>query len=114
MEDGQPIFLPDHNYLTIWGYWNGVAEMPEERDEDHLQPIDLGRACERGLITHSLVNRLLERMVAQLWAVGYRDLALKPSHFLLSLRHDKTLILDPDGLPTLRICNFELVQTGVR
>ena len=36
--------------------------MPEERDEEHLQPIDLGRACERGLITRGLVNRLLERI----------------------------------------------------
>jgi hypothetical protein len=111
MEDGQPIFRADHNYLTIWGYWNGVAEMPEERDEGHLQPIDLGRACKRGLVTKALFNKLLERMIEQLQAAGYRDLTLKPSHFLLSLRHDKTLILDKDGLPTLRICNFELMQT---
>jgi len=38
---------------------------------------------------------------------------LKPSHLLLSLRHDKRLILDENGLPTLRICNFELMQAGI-
>ena len=59
------------------------------------------------------MNRLLESMAEQLTAAGYRDLTLKPSQLLLSLRHDKRLILDENGLPTLRICNFELMQAGI-
>jgi hypothetical protein len=114
LEDGQPIFRPDYNYLTIWGYWNGVAEMLEERQEGALQPIDLGRACKRGLVTHSLMTELLERMAEQISAAGYRDLTLGPSHFLLSLRHDKSLVLEKDGLPALRICNFEFMQPKTR
>jgi hypothetical protein len=98
----------------FWGYWNGVAEMLEERNEGHLQPIDLSRACQRGLITHSLMNKLLESMAEQLRAAGYRDLTLKPSHLLLSLRHDQSLILDENGLPAIHICNFELMQTITR
>ena len=112
MEDGQPVFRLDHNYLTIWGYWNGVAEMLEEQHEGHLQPVDLGRACKRGLVTYSLMTELLERMAEQIMAAGYRDLTLRPSHFLLSLRHDKSLILEKDGLPALRICNFEFMQAN--
>jgi len=113
MEDGEPLFRPDHNYLTIWGYWNGVTEMPERWNEGNLQPIDLSRACQCGLIEHATMNRLLESMAEQLTAAGYRDLTLRPSHLLLSLRHDKRLILDENGLPTLRICNFELMQAGI-
>ena len=59
------------------------------------------------------MNRLLESMAEQLTAAGYRDLTLKPSHLLLSLRHDKRLILDENGLPILRICNFELMQASI-
>lgn len=114
MEDDQPIFRPDHNYLTIWGYWNGVAEMSEEQHEGHLQPIDLGRAYQRGLVTYSLTTELLKWMAEQIKAAGYRDLTLRPSHFLLSLRHDKSLILEKNGLPTLRICNFEFMQPNRR
>ena len=53
-EHDAPLFRADHNYLTIWGYWNGSAEMTEDRDEAHVQPVDLGEAVARGLITTSL------------------------------------------------------------
>ena len=32
-ENAAPLFRSDHNYLTIWGYWNGSAEMAEDRHE---------------------------------------------------------------------------------
>ena len=37
-------------------------------------------------------------------------------HVLLSLRHDRSPVRDPDGAPSLRLCNFELMQKapGVR
>ena len=47
-------FGADRNYLTIWGYWNGSAEMTEDRDEAHVQSVDLGEAVARGLITTEL------------------------------------------------------------
>jgi hypothetical protein len=109
-ENGVPLFRADHNYLTIWGYWNGSAEMTEDQDEAHVQPIDLVEAVARGLITTELLHELLERARQRLHAVGYRDLQLRAGHVLLSIRHDKSMVLDPDATPSIRLCNFELMQ----
>jgi hypothetical protein len=109
-ENGAPLFRADHNYLTIWGYWNGSAEMAEDRDEAHVQPVDPGRAVARGLITTKLMHQLLERTRGRLQAVGYRDLQLSTAHVLLSIRHDKSMVLDLDGAPSIRLCNFELMN----
>ena len=109
-EDAAPLFRSDHNYLTIWGYWNGSAEMADDRNEAHVQPVDLGRAVARGLITTELMLELLERTRERLQAVGYRDLQLTAAHVLLSIRHDKSIVFDADGAPSIRLCNFELMQ----
>jgi hypothetical protein len=109
-EDGAPLFRPDHNYITIWGYWNGSAEMTDDRDEAHVQPMDLARAVIRGLITPELTHELLARTECRLESAGYRDLQHSPAHMLLSVRHDKSLLLDADGAPAIRLCNFELMQ----
>jgi hypothetical protein len=103
-------FRANHNYLTIWGYWNGSAEMTEDRDEAHVQPVDLGEAVARGLITTELRDELLERVRQRLEAVGYRDLQLRAGHVLLSVRHDKSILLDSDAAPVIRLCNFELME----
>ena len=44
-EDAAPLFRSDHNYLSIWGYWNGSAERADDRNEARLQPMDLARAA---------------------------------------------------------------------
>ena len=66
--------------------------MTEDRDEAHVQPVDLGEAVARGLITTEL-RELLERARQRLEAVGYRDLQLRAGHVLLSIRHDKSILL---------------------
>ena len=109
-ENGVPLFRPDHNYLTIWGYWNGSAEMAEDRDDVHVRPMDLLQAATRDVIAKGQSDELMKRIRRQLHAAGYRDLRPIPSHVLLSLRHDQTLVLDADGAPALRLCNFELMQ----
>ena len=109
-EDAAPLFRSDHNYLTIWGYWNGSAEMADDRNEAHVQPVDLGRAVARGLMTTEQMHELLERTRERLQAVGYRDLQLSAAHVLLSIRHDKSMVLDDDGAPSIRLSNFELMQ----
>ena len=109
-ENAAPLFRSDHNYLTIWGYWNGSAEMAEDRNEAHVQPVDLGRAVTRGLITTELMHELLKRTRERLQAAGYRDLQLSAAHVLLSIRHNKSMVLDADGAPSIRLCNFELMQ----
>ena len=113
-ENGAPLFRADHNYLTIWGYWNGSAELTEDRDEAHVQPVNLDEAVARGLITTELMRELLKRARQRLNAVGYRDLQLRAGHVLLSVHHDKSLVLDSEGAPSIRLCNFELMQKVAR
>ena len=64
----------------------------------------------RGLITTKLMHELLKRTRERLQAAGYRDLQLSAAHVLLSIRHNKSMILDADGAPSIRLCNFELMQ----
>jgi hypothetical protein len=109
-ENGKPLFRPDHNYLTLWGYWNGDVEPGEDQEKTHLSPIDAAQARKQGRITPEQLHALMERSAAQLQAAGYRNLRPSPSHLLLSMRHDKSLVLDNDGLPTAGLCNFSLLR----
>jgi hypothetical protein len=70
----------------------------------------------RSGITDAEMHALLERVRERLQVTGYRDLRPSPAHVLLSLRHDRSPVRDPDGAPSLRLCNFELMQKapGVR
>lgn len=109
-ENDAALFRSDHNYLSNWGYWNGSAGMPEDRNEADVQPMDLGQAVTRGLITTELMHELLKRTRERLQAAGYGDLQLSATHVLSSIRHNKSMILDADGAPSIRLCNFELMQ----
>ncbi|HOS74807.1 MAG TPA: hypothetical protein PKW12_06050 [Verrucomicrobiota bacterium] len=110
--DGQPVLRPDHIYLTIWGFWNGLDEILASRDDAYCLGISLLEACQDGIISARDAKRLLAREQKKLAAAGYRDLSPKPTHYLLSLRHSGTLVRDDDWWPTLRICNFALIQSA--
>lgn len=109
-ENGNPLFLPTHNYLTIWGFWNGLDEMLASKDEAYCVGVDLARAVQRGLVTAETSREVMERANRRLREAGFLDLDPRPSHFLLSQRHDKSLILDADGTPSLRRCNFAMIK----
>jgi hypothetical protein len=108
--DGQPVLRSNHNYLTIWGFWNGLDEILASKDEAYCRGVNLQEACEYGIITSREADELLERKQRKLAAAGYRDLCPKLTHYLLSLRHSGSLVLGADGTPAVRICNFELIQ----
>ena len=42
--------------------------------------------------------------------MGIEDLNLRGSHILLSLDKDGALVRDSDGVPEMRVCNFELLR----
>ena len=108
--DGQPVLKSDHVYLTIWGFWNGLDEILADKDEAYCRGVDLQEACRNGLINSHEATQLLDQKQAKLAAAGYRDLSLKPTHYLLSVRHSGKLVFADDGQPTVRICNFALIQ----
>jgi hypothetical protein len=108
--DGQPVLRSDHNYLTIWGFWNGLDEILASKDEAYCRGVNLHEACQSGIINAREMRRLLERQQKRLAAAGYRDLSPKPTHYLLSLRHSGSVVLDDDEKPAVRVCNFALIQ----
>lgn len=108
--DGQPVLMSDHNYLTIWGFWNGLDEILANRDEAYCRGINLLEARQSGIINGRETKQLLAREQKKLQKAGYRDLLPKPTHYLLSVRHSGSLVLGEDGKPAVRICNFSLIQ----
>ena len=108
--DGRPLLSTEHNYLTVWGFWNGLDESLAERDEPMLTGISLANARSDGFITAAEAGALMPAIQARLRAAGYEELAPKPTHYLLSLKPDNTLVREPDGSPQVRICNFASIR----
>jgi len=108
--DGQRVLRSDHIYLTIWGFWNGLDEILASKGDAYCRGVNLLEACQNNTIDDRLAKELLERERMKLAAAGYRDLSPKPTHYLLSIRHSGSVVEDDDGWPTVRICNFALIQ----
>ena len=109
--DGEPILLPGHGYIILWGYWNGPDELLAVKDAPPYTSLNALHAYREGLLDEATYLRLLDRAGRRLADAGIEDLNLRGNHLLLS-REAATgrLALDPDGLPTVLICNFELLK----
>ncbi len=108
--DGRPLLSTEHNYLTVWGYWNGVDEVLAANDQPYCEGINLLNAWKDGFITSEDMRELMNEAQERVRAAGYLYVELKPTHFILSLKPDNTLILDAQDRPALRLCNFESLR----
>ncbi|HRT56680.1 MAG TPA: hypothetical protein P5038_08630, partial [Candidatus Paceibacterota bacterium] len=108
--DGWPVLRSNHNYLTIWGFWNGLDEILASKDEAYCRGMNLQEAVHNGVISNREAKQLLKREQKKLAAAGYRDLFPKPTHYLLSIRHSGSVVMGADGKPSVRICNFSLIK----
>ena len=108
--DGRPLLSTEHNYLTVWGYWNGVDEVLAANDEPYCEGINLLQAWKSGFITAEDMRALMDAVQARIRTKGFAYVDLKPTHFVLSLRPDNTLIREADGAPAVRLCNFESLR----
>ncbi len=109
--DGQPALCQDHDYITIWGYWNGPDELLAARDGHYYRGINAAEACREKFISKQMLTELMQRARARLAQCGFEDLNLKADHLLLSFDPEKKMVTDTFGKPELRLCNFELVRT---
>ena len=112
--DGQPALSPHHEYVTLWGFWNGPDEMLAARDGRFYRGMDLRRAALAGVISPQAQHGLIEKARQRLALFGYEDLNLKPDHVMVSLDPDNQLVLDAADQPELRLCNFEWVRPVAR
>jgi hypothetical protein len=70
-------------------------------------------AYRRGLLDKGVYIQLMEITKNRLAAVGIEDLNLKGNHILLSADNSGQLVKDRDGIPEIRICNFELLRRTI-
>jgi len=109
--EGKSILRNDHDYIIIWGYWNGPDDMLAARDGDYFEGVNALRAWREGIITEEEYVGLMKRIRERLRVLKVEDLNLRGSHILLSRRFSTgELIRDRDGFPETRICNFELLR----
>ena len=108
--DGLPAVSQDHEYITIWGFWNGPDEVLAVHDGQYYRGINAEQACQEKLISEEILAELLDRVSRRLTQFGFEDLNLKPDHLLISFGPDNQLVKDTLGKPEVRLCNFELVR----
>lgn len=108
--EGQPILSRQHEYLTIWGYWNGPDDVLAVKDEVVYTGIDALAAYREGRLTQRGYVRVMRAAKTRLAAAGIEDLSLRGNHLLLSIDRQEQLAVDEKGLPLIRICNFELLK----
>ena len=108
--EGVPVLQMDHDYITVWGFWNGPDESLAERDGEFYTGINATNALRRGIITGQEYDCLMKRVQSLLAGHGIKNPALKGNHVLLSLNPRGELMRDREGELDFRLCNFETMQ----
>ncbi|NLX55050.1 MAG: hypothetical protein GXY58_08050 [Planctomycetaceae bacterium] len=108
--DHRVLLSRQHEYITIWGYWNGPDESLADKDEVVYKGIDALAAYREGRLTQRAYVRVMQAARRRLVAAGIEDLSLRGNHLLLSIDRDQKLAVDDRNMPLMRICNFELLQ----
>jgi hypothetical protein len=108
--EGLPILSRNHEYVTIWGYWNGRDDALAVKDEVAYKGIDALASFREGRLSQRDYLRVVRSVKRRLSWVGIEDLSLRGNHLLLSIDREQKLATDDKGLPLVRICNFELLK----
>lgn len=108
--DGLPILRKDCNYITIRGFFNGPDSWVAAQGDRLYTPFDLPRAAREGILDWEMCLELLDVTRARLRNVGYDGTLLEVNDVLVALDPDGALVMDGEGLPEARICNFELIH----
>jgi hypothetical protein len=108
--DGEPALSEDHEYITIWGFWNGPDEVLARYDGQYYRGLNAEQASRDRLITPEMMMELVDLVRARLQQAGFEELNLKADHLLLSFSPQNRLTLDTLGKPEVRLCNFELMR----
>ena len=112
--DGSPFLKRHRDYYIIWGYWNGPDEKLAVNDSDYYRGVDVLRAYKEKIITQRKYLSLLQLTKEKLLAADVEDLNLRGNHILITFDSDGKLLIDQEGNPEIRICNFEFLKTAER
>lgn len=108
--DGKAVFSPEYHYITVWGYWVGPISDQAQTDEIYNKGVNLSDGYRMGRVNERTFIKLLDRKKRLLERAGFEDLKMKGDHLLLSVNADGSLITDKEGLPEVRLCNFEFIR----
>ncbi len=108
--DDHPILSRHHEYLTIWGYWNGPDDALAAKDEAVYRGIDALAAYREERLRKRDYVRVMRSVKTRLAGAAFEDLSLRGTHLLLSIDRKQQLAVDKMGVPLVRICNFELLK----
>jgi len=108
--EGVPVLEMDHDYIMVWGFWNGPDESLAERDGEFYTGINAANALRLGIITGREHDGLILRVQLLLAGRGMENPTLKGNHVLLSLSPRGELIRDAGGELDIRLCNFETMR----
>jgi hypothetical protein len=108
--DGKPILRPDHDYIKIWGFWNGPDELLAEENSSFHRGVSALQALREGLLPEILLAELIQRMRERLATAGFESLNLTSHHLLLTRDPAGNLVRDAEGFPETRLCNFEMMR----
>ena len=108
--DDHAVLDKHHDYMTLWGYWNGPDELLAKKDEEYYRGIDALRAYREGLVTKEVYLQTMSVTRGRLAQAGFEDLDLRGNHLLLSLDRSDCLVMDQQGIPAVRICSLELLR----
>jgi hypothetical protein len=108
-EDGLALLHEDHNFITLRGYYNGPDDWVAHQSGALCRPLDLHHARVRGIIDESTCRTLVDRVQSQLRCVGYDGSLLERNDLLMTLDPAGAPVMDGEGRPEVRICNFERI-----
>lgn len=107
--DGTPLLREDRNYVTIRGYFNGTDAWVASHEGPFCKPYDLLRASQQGILPREDCRRLLETICSRLLNLHFDGGLLQLEDVLIAVQPDGNLLVDAEGKPETRICNFEMI-----
>ncbi len=107
--DDRAVLEKNHDYIIFWGFWNGPDELLAQCDESPFEGLDVLLAYRRGLLDKTMYTTLMDKTRQILLDAGVEDLNPLGNHILVSVDPTGQLIKDAQGLPEIRLYNFEFL-----
>ncbi len=111
--DHKPILEKHHDYIIFWGFWNGPDDLLAQCDESPFEGLDALLAYRKKLLDKAMYLALMEKTKQMLQQVGIEDLNPLGNHILVSLDKTGQLVRDNQGLPEIRLYNFEFLADAI-
>jgi hypothetical protein len=108
--DGESMVNPEHDYMTIWGFWNGPDEVLAAGDGRFYHAVNAKQAFAHKIISEQMLAELMQLKASRLARCGFEDLNPKPDHLLISFDAADQMVIGTSGKPEAHLCNFELIR----